>query len=92
LTFRNGCVHCHTFRGVGSRSHHVHALTGQAQGGFALPLESYPAQVWREFMFNQTAVAKKMGATPNIVQENARQALFDLVNSSREKQPTPARQ
>jgi len=92
LTFRNGCVYCHTFRGVGSRSHHVHALTGQAQGGFALPLESYPAQVWREFMFNQTAVAKKMGATPNIVQENARQALFDLVNSSREKQPTPARQ
>jgi hypothetical protein len=92
LTFRNGCVYCHTFRSVGSRSHHVHALTGQAQGGFALPLESYPAQVWREFMFNQTAVAKKMGATPNIVQENARQALFDLVNSSREKQPTPARQ
>jgi acetyl esterase/lipase len=87
LTFRNGCIYCHSFRGVGSRSHHVHALTGKQQGGFALPLEDYPPEVWRNFIFNQVEVAKKMGATPNIVRESARQALFDLVNSSR-RQPS----
>ena len=32
LTFRNGCVYCHSFRGTGARSHHVHALTGKPQG------------------------------------------------------------
>src|SRR5581483_11551590 len=81
LTFRNGCVYCHEFRGAGS--HHVHALTGAAQGGFALPLEDYPPEVWREFLFDQVEVAKKMGAMPNLVSGNARQALFDLVNRSR---------
>lgn len=92
LTFRNGCVYCHSLRGVGSRSHHVHALTGKAQGGFALALESYPLEVWKRFMFDQEAVAKKMGATPNIVQESARQALFELVNQARREQnQTPAK-
>lgn len=88
LTFRNGCVYCHSFRRIGSRSHHVHALTGKPHGGFALPLESYPPEVWRTFMFDQEAVAKKMGAMPNIVQESARQALFDLVNQSRQANAT----
>ena len=83
LTFRNGCVYCHSFRGVGARSHHVHAMTGKPQGGFALALEDYPPEVWRNFMFNQVDVARKMGATPNIVQESARQALFELVNKAR---------
>ena len=83
LTFRNGCVFCHSFRGAGSRSHHVHALTGKPQGGLALALEDYPPEVWRNFMFNQVEVANKMGATPNIVQESARQALFELVNKAR---------
>ena len=86
LTFRNGCVYCHSFRGAGARSHHVHALTGKPQGGFALPLESYPPDVWKNFMFDQETVAKKMGATPNIVQESARQQLFELVNRSRREQ------
>lgn len=83
LTFRNGCVYCHSFRGAGARSHHVHALSGKPQGGFALPLEEYPAEVWKNFMFNQVEVAQKMGATPNIVREGARQALFELVNKAR---------
>lgn len=83
LTFRNGCVYCHSFRGVGSRSHHVDALTGKPHGGFALPLESYPSEVWRSFIFDQVEVAKKMGATPNIVSDAAGQPLFDLVNRSR---------
>jgi acetyl esterase/lipase len=88
LTFRNGCVYCHSFRGTGSRSHHVHALTGKPHGGFALPLESYPPEVWKAFMFDQEAVATKMGATPNIVEETAREALFDLVNRSRQANAT----
>jgi hypothetical protein len=83
LTFRNGCVYCHSFRGVGSRSHHVDAITGKPHGGFALPLESYPSEVWRAFMFDQANVAKKMGATPNVVSDAARQELFDLVERSR---------
>lgn len=83
LTYRNGCVYCHSFRGVGSRSHHVQALTSQPKGGFALPLESYPPEVWRRFVFEQEAVAKKMGAFPNLVAESARGVLFELVNQSR---------
>lgn len=86
LTFRNGCVYCHSLRGAGARSHHVHALTGKPQGGFALPLESYPPEVWKNFMFDQEAVAKKMGAMPNIVQESARRPLFELVNRARQQQ------
>jgi arylformamidase len=84
LTFRNGCVYCHTFRGVGSRSHHVHALTGKPHGGFALPLESYPPEVWKTFMFDQEKVAKKMGALPNMVADSAREPLFALVNQARQ--------
>ncbi len=83
LTFRNGCLFCHSLGGIGSRSHHVHALTGLPQGGFALALEKYPPQVWKKFMFDQEAVAKKMGATPNIVHQSARQDLFDLVSQAR---------
>jgi acetyl esterase/lipase len=91
LTFRNGCLYCHSFRGAGARSHHVHALTGRAQGGFALPLESYPPEVWKNFMFDQEAVAKKMGAMPNIVQESARVPLFELVNRARQQGGVPAK-
>jgi hypothetical protein len=88
LTFRNGCIYCHSFRGIGARSHHVHALTGKPQGGFALPLTDYPSEVWKNFVFNQIAVAKKMGATPNIVRGSAQQALFDLVNRERQSSLT----
>ncbi|MGH7833405.1 MAG: alpha/beta hydrolase [Candidatus Binatia bacterium] len=84
LTFRNGCVYCHNFRSAGARSHHVLARTGEPHGGFALPLESYPPEVWKTFMFDQEKVAKKMGATPNIVAEGARETLYDLVNEERQ--------
>jgi hypothetical protein len=83
LTFRNGCVYCHSFRGAGAQSHHVLAGTGEPHGGFALPLESYPPEVWKTFMFDQEKVAKKMGASPNIVAESAREVLYDLVNQAR---------
>lgn len=86
LTFRNGCLYCHSLRGVGPQSHHVTASTGNAHGGLALPLESYPLEVWRSFIFNQNAIAQKIGASANPVAESARQAFFEVVNKSREAQ------
>ncbi|HEY2987682.1 MAG TPA: alpha/beta hydrolase [Candidatus Binatia bacterium] len=88
MTVRNGCVYCHSFRGVGSESHHVTAADNRRHGGLGLPLEAYPENVWKEFMFNQPAVAKKIGASPNIVAIEARQALYDLVVESRKNAPS----
>ena len=89
LTFRNGCVHCHSFRGVGARSHHIVASTGGADGGFALALESYPPDVWKTFMFNQNQVAAELGVTPNHVDEDARQALYEIVARSQSHSREP---
>ena len=91
VTVRNGCVYCHSFRGVGPQSNHITASNSRPHGGLALPLESYPENVWKEFMFNQEAVAKKIGASPNIVGEEARQALYDLVVESRNKKNVPGK-
>jgi hypothetical protein len=83
LTVRNGCVYCHRLRGLGARSHHIAAATGNPHGGEALALEDYPQEVWRKFVFDQIAVAKKIGASPNEIAPQLRQNLFDLVNQSR---------
>lgn len=91
LTYRNRCIYCHSFRGIDSRSHHILASTGAPHGGFALPLESYPPDVWKAFIFNHHATAAKIGASPNVVQEETRQALYDLVVKSRETQRRQAR-
>ncbi len=77
VTVRNGCVYCHEWRGLGSRSHHVAASDGTAHGGFALPLESYPAEVWKNFIFDQNNGAAKIGASPNPVAEELRQPLYE---------------
>jgi acetyl esterase/lipase len=87
LTFRNGCVYCHTFRGIGSKSHHTLASTGAAHGGYGLPLEAYPPPVWKEFIFNQIDTAKKIGVSPNLVDERDRQAMYDLIAESRKAGP-----
>jgi acetyl esterase/lipase len=83
FTHRNGCIYCHSFQGIGSRSHHTLMSNGAAHGGFALPLEKYPPEAWKAFIFQQEEVAEKMGATPNVVDESARQFLYDLVVKSR---------
>jgi len=88
LTRQNGCLYCHNFRGIGSRSHHKSASDGASHGGFALPLEEYPPAVWKAFIFDNQAVAAKIGASPNAVDEEARQALYDLVVELRNKQKT----
>jgi arylformamidase len=90
VTFRNGCVYCHTLRATGSRSHHVTASAGAPHGGFALPLESYSPEVWQNFIFDQHRVAAKIGASPNPVAERVRKPLFDLVNELQQKQNAPA--
>lgn len=83
MTVRNGCVYCHQFGAIPSRSHHIAAATGAAHGGEALALTSYPPEVWRSFVFDQVNAAKKIGASPNVIAEPARQGLFDLVNRER---------
>jgi hypothetical protein len=85
ITVQNGCVYCHQLRGIGSRSHHRAAVSGAAHGGEALALEDYPADVWRNFIFDQVNVAKKIGASPNVVPEQSRQALYELVNHARQE-------
>ena len=87
VTVRNACVYCHSWRGVGTRSHHVTAETGAAHGGMALPLESYPPAVWKAFLFDHDTVAAKIGVAPNAVDDPAaRQALYEFVNESRRTQ------
>jgi acetyl esterase/lipase len=83
LTERNGCVYCHTVRGIGSRSHHVTAISPTAHGGFALPLESYPPEVMEAFLFRQEEVAMRMGATPNKVEGPVRDELLNLIAQGR---------
>ncbi len=53
------------------------ASDGTAHGGFALPLESYPAEVWKNFIFDQNNGAAKIGASPNPVAEELRQPLYE---------------
>lgn len=92
FTYRNGCVYCHSFSGIGSRSHHVAAASRAAHGGFALSLEDYPPEVLKAFLFDQAAVADKMGATPNVVEESEQQALYELIGQSRQKRHPQERQ
>lgn len=83
LTETNGCVFCHSLKGTGSRSHHVTAFGARAHGGFALPLEAYPAEVLNRFLDRQEEVADFMGATPNKVDPSVREALRSLITQSR---------
>ncbi len=83
LTTRNGCVYCHSFRGVGAESRHYGAVDLKPHGGVALALESYPEAVWRRFVFNPEEAARLIGASPNPVGEGSRQALYDLVVAAR---------
>jgi arylformamidase len=83
LERRNTCLSCHSFRGVGAHSGHITAAAGKLHGGFALPLEAYPPEVWRRFMFDPKASAKLIGVRPNVVKGPAAQQLYDLVVAER---------
>jgi hypothetical protein len=64
LTRDKACVSCHRFRGVGARAGHIRASDGELVGGFGLPLEEYPPEAWRRYVFEQQDVAAEIGATP----------------------------
>jgi acetyl esterase/lipase len=84
LTEELRCVSCHRFRGVGARAGHLRGRDGERVGGFGLPLEEYPAEVWRRYCFEQLAVAEEIGASPVALGENAR-LLFELVERERRR-------
>jgi hypothetical protein len=84
-----GCLKCHTFRGAGARAHHALALDGKPYGAFALPLEDYPGDVLRRFLFEQDAVAKSFGVVPLRVEKTAAGQILDVVN--REKNQKSAK-
>ena len=83
----NACLSCHSFRGAGARAGHLEATTGDTKGGFALPLESYPAEVWRRFVFDPDAASKLIGVRPNPVPTAVAQQLHDLVAAQRGTSP-----
>ena len=85
MVFRNACVSCHGFRGIGARGGHTRARDGKLQGGFALPLESYPPAVWRQFMFENHKSAAAIGVRPNPVAGPAAAQLYDIVVNARER-------
>ncbi|MDI1480088.1 hypothetical protein [Polyangium sp. y55x31] len=80
-----GCLSCHEFRGIGTRSHHTLAATGKPYGAFALPLEEYPTEVLRRFLFDQDAVAESFGVNPFPVERNVATQLLDMVTREKNK-------
>jgi acetyl esterase/lipase len=84
MTVGNGCIHCHRFRDIGTNAGHLRAVDAEFQGGFALPLTKYPPPVWRRFVFDQAAVARIIGVSPNVVQGPAARRLYELVERERD--------
>jgi acetyl esterase/lipase len=76
------CVSCHQLRGAGARAFHLRASDGEPVGGFALPLEEYPPEVWRRYCFEQAEVAAEIGASVVALGDDAR-LLFELVEAER---------
>ena len=83
LTLDLGCVACHRLRGAGSRAGHLRARDAALVGGFGLPLEEYPAEVWRRYVFEQKRVAAEIGAVPVPLEGEIARRLYDLVVSER---------
>jgi acetyl esterase/lipase len=87
MTYANGCFSCHTIRGVGSLSFHNRFDSGAEQGGRALPLEDYPPEVWKRFVFQQPQAAGLIGVIPNLIAEPAQAPLYELVSRARMNRP-----
>lgn len=79
LAGRDGCLHCHSFRGAGARASHVRASDGKPDGGIALPLDQYTPDVLRRFLFEQEAVAASFGVDALPLPAPAATALYELV-------------
>jgi hypothetical protein len=85
LISEHACISCHRFRDVGGQAFHIRARDAKAVGGFALPLERYPAVVWKRFVFEQPQVAEEVGATPVEFSPASAKALFDFVVEERSR-------
>jgi len=83
MLYRNACISCHGFRGINVRAGHVRARNGEVSGGFALPLETYPDEAFRRFMFEPDRAAAMMGVRPNAVDNSLTKSFYDLVVSER---------
>lgn len=77
------CVSCHRFRGAGTRAGHLRASDAELVGGFALPLEEYPPEAWRRYVFEQAKVAKEIGATAVDLSPEWQRILYDSVIAER---------
>ena len=60
LTNEQGCLQCHALKGNGARAHHLRASDGQVAEAHGLPLEEYPRDVLRRFLFEQEAVVEEL--------------------------------
>jgi hypothetical protein len=87
LIGEQGCLKCHSWRGAGSKAHHMLATDGKPYGGFALAFEDYPEDVLRRFLFEQESVAKGFDVSPLIVPKPIAEQLYALVTASRPNHP-----
>ena len=85
LVSEHTCIACHRFRDVGGRAFHIRARDAQPMGGHALPLERYPAVVWKRFVFEQRQVAEEVGANVVDFEPGMARALYDFVVAERER-------
>jgi acetyl esterase/lipase len=76
---RKACVSCHQFRGVGGRAGHLRARDAALVPGFGLPLEDYPPEVWRRYVFEQLEVAAEIGASAVVLAPDEQRLLYDAV-------------
>lgn len=77
------CVSCHRVRDVGGQASHLRARDGAVVGGHALPLERYPAVVWKRFVFEQRAVAALVGANSVEFSPADARALYEFIVEER---------
>jgi pimeloyl-ACP methyl ester carboxylesterase len=85
LAGEQGCIKCHNFRGIGARAHHALAADGKPHGAFGLPLEDYPSDVLRRFLFEQDAVARSFGVRPLRVEKTVAGQLLEMVKCEKDK-------
>ncbi len=76
---RSGCTECHAFRDVGGLGYHIGAFSGQPESGLALPLMDYPPVVLERFLFDQKAVAQRIGVNAVPLDRALSEALHNLV-------------
>ena len=79
MLLSSGCTECHAFRGVGGLGYHISAFSGMPEAGLALPLMDYPRTVMERFLFDQKAVAQRIGVNAVPLDAALSQALYDLM-------------